>query len=62
MFEHTFLPFEESALEPHMSARTLSFPCDKHHVGYVRNLNKALEGDERLGWGLEPGVGDSRCR
>jgi Fe-Mn family superoxide dismutase len=38
------LPFANDALEPHISARTLSFHHGKHHAGYVSKLNAALEG------------------
>ncbi|ARN85156.1 superoxide dismutase [Candidatus Nucleicultrix amoebiphila] len=38
------LPFEKSALEPHISANTLNFHYDKHHQAYVTNLNKLTEG------------------
>ena len=40
------LPYDENALEPVISARTMSFHYDKHHAGYVANLNKLLEGSE----------------
>ena len=59
MFELPPLPFEKSTLEPHMSARTLSFHYDKHHAGYVKKLNKALEGDKRLDWSLEEVIQDA---
>lgn len=59
MFELPALPFEKSALEPHMSERTLSFHYDKHHAGYVRKLNNALEGDKRLDWSLEEVIRDA---
>ncbi len=36
------LPYEQDALEPHVSARTLSFHYDKHHRGYVEKLNKLI--------------------
>lgn len=38
------LPFDAAALEPHMSARTLNFHHGKHHAGYVKKLNAAIEG------------------
>ncbi len=34
------LPYAQDALEPHISARTLSFHYGKHHQAYVDNLNK----------------------
>ena len=42
------LPYEFSALEPHIDTRTMAIHHDKHHAGYVNNLNKALEGYEDL--------------
>ena len=38
------LPYELNALEPHISAETMSFHYDRHHRGYVRKLNKLIEG------------------
>jgi len=37
------LPYDYNALEPHIDARTMSIHHDKHHQGYVNNLNAALE-------------------
>ncbi len=37
------LPYAYDALEPHIDARTMRFHHDKHHAGYVRNINAALE-------------------
>lgn len=36
------LPYAQDALEPHISARTLSFHYGKHHQGYVNNLNRLV--------------------
>ena len=38
------LPYAESALDPSISAHTLSFHYGKHHKGYVDALNKLVEG------------------
>ena len=38
------LPYEKSALEPHISAETLEFHHGKHHNAYVTNLNKLIAG------------------
>jgi Fe-Mn family superoxide dismutase len=43
-FELPYLPYAEDALEPHYSARTISFHYDKHHAGYVSKLNLLIEG------------------
>ena len=37
------LPYDYKALEPHVSAETLSFHYDKHHRGYVDKLNTAIK-------------------
>lgn len=36
------LPYAYDALEPHIDARTMEIHHDKHHAGYVANLNKAI--------------------
>jgi Fe-Mn family superoxide dismutase len=38
------LPYDKTALAPHISAETLEYHHGKHHQAYVTNLNKALEG------------------
>lgn len=38
------LPYGESALEPVISARTITFRYGKHHAGYVNALNKLVDG------------------
>jgi len=47
------LPFDAQALEPHISANTLSFHHGKHHAAYVTNLNKLIEGTDLAGKSLE---------
>jgi Fe-Mn family superoxide dismutase len=37
------LPYDYSALEPHIDTATMQFHHDKHHATYVTNLNAALE-------------------
>ena len=44
MIEDPKLPFELDALEPHMSKETLEYHYEKHHLGYVKNLNKVIKG------------------
>jgi Fe-Mn family superoxide dismutase len=40
------LPYAESALEPVISAKTLSFHHGKHHRAYIENTNKLIAGTE----------------
>lgn len=49
MFTLPSLSYSLSALEPHMSARTLEFHYGKHHQAYIDNLNKLIAGTD-----LEP--------
>ena len=47
------LPYEESALEPAISARTIAFHYHKHHKGYVDTLNKLVAGTDFADMKLE---------
>ena len=47
------LPYAQNALEPVISANTISFHYGKHHKGYVDNLNKLVVGTEFAGMPLE---------
>jgi superoxide dismutase, Fe-Mn family len=47
------LPFADNALEPVISAHTLSFHYGKHHKAYVDNLNKLVTGTEFADQSLE---------
>lgn len=38
------LPYDYTALEPHVDEQTMRIHHDKHHAAYVTNLNAALEG------------------
>lgn len=38
------LPYAQDALEPYVSAKTLSFHYGKHHQSYVDNLNRLVVG------------------
>src|SRR5476651_859421 len=38
------LPYAPDALEPHIDKATMEIHHGKHHLAYVNNLNKALEG------------------
>ena len=43
-FELMKLPYADNALEPVISARTISFHYGKHHAAYVTNLNNLVKG------------------
>src|SRR5512133_1054116 len=47
------LPYAENALEPVISAKTISFHYGKHHKGYVDNLNKFIAGTVYADMSLE---------
>ena len=53
MFTLIQLPYEMEALEPVISAQTLSFHHGKHLQAYVDNLNKLLPGSGFEGMALE---------
>jgi Fe-Mn family superoxide dismutase len=40
------LPYDRTALEPHISAETIDFHYSKHHQTYVTNLNNLIAGTE----------------
>ena len=47
------LPYDRTALEPHISGETIDFHYGKHHKAYVDNLNKLIEGTEFAELSLE---------
>ena len=52
-FTITPLPWNEQALEPVISANTISFHYHKHHQAYVDTLNKLVEKTKFAGMKLE---------
>ena len=46
------LPYAENALEPVITAKTISFHYGKHHAGYVATLNKLIAGTQYAGMSL----------
>ena len=40
------LPYDYEALKPAISAETLRYHHDKHHLAYVNNLNRLIKGTE----------------
>lgn len=47
------LPYDYSALEPHIDARTMELHHDKHYVGYTNKLNTATQGTNLDGKPIE---------
>jgi Fe-Mn family superoxide dismutase len=52
-FELPKLKYSFNALEPYIDAMTMEIHHDKHHGGYVNNLNKAVEGTDMEKLSLE---------
>ena len=47
------LPYAHDALEPHIDTRTMEIHHGKHHAGYTKKLNAAIEGTELEGKSIE---------
>jgi Fe-Mn family superoxide dismutase len=58
-FELPALPYEQNALEPHISAETLEFHYGKHHKTYVDKLNGLLAGTDMENAALEDVITNS---
>ncbi|MDZ7845657.1 MAG: superoxide dismutase [Owenweeksia sp.] len=52
------LPYAKDALEPHIDAQTMEVHHDKHHAGYTKKLNAALEGSGHEGKSIEDILGN----
>ncbi len=59
-FELIDLPYDDKALEPAISARTLSFHHGKHHKAYIDKTNGAIEGTDHSGKSLEEVISAAR--
>ena len=59
MFTLPPLPYADNALEPVISANTLSFHHGKHHKTYIDNLNNLIKGTPYEGASLESIVTDT---
>jgi Fe-Mn family superoxide dismutase len=59
-FELPPLPYDRTALEPHISGETLDYHHGKHHKAYVDNLNKLIEGSEHANRSLEEIIRNSQ--
>ena len=47
------LPYDRTALEPHITGETIDYHYGKHHQTYVTNLNKLIAGTEFEAMDLE---------
>ena len=52
-FQLPDLPYAFDALEPHLDARTMEIHHGKHHAGYTKKLNAAIEGTDLEGKKIE---------
>ncbi|AFY67461.1 superoxide dismutase [Geitlerinema sp. PCC 7407] len=52
-YEFPNLPYAQDALEPHISANTLSFHHGKHHAKYVSTYNEMVQGTENESKSIE---------
>ena len=52
-FELPKLPYDYSALAPHIDAKTMEIHHSKHHNGYTTNLNNAIAGSDAEGKSIE---------
>jgi superoxide dismutase, Fe-Mn family len=52
-FELPPLPYEKTALAPHLTEETFSYHYEKHHNAYVTNLNKLTDGSPDADKSLE---------
>jgi len=53
------LPYADSALDPHISERTIGYHYGKHHAGYVNNLKGLIEGTAHESSTLETIIADA---
>ena len=58
LFKLPPLPYAEDALEPLIDARTMGIHHGKHHAGYTRKLNAAIEGSDLVGMSIEDILAD----
>ncbi len=56
------LPYDMDALEPHVSAETLSYHYDKHHRAYVDKMDEAISGTDEENLPLESIIVNARSR
>ncbi|MHA6318328.1 superoxide dismutase [Altererythrobacter sp. CAU 1778] len=59
-FELIPLPYDDSALDPAISAETLSYHHGKHHQAYIDKTNAAIEGTDHADKSLEEVIAAAR--
>lgn len=59
-FKLTPLPYPDTALDPAISAQTLSFHHGKHHQAYLDKTNAAIEGTDHADASLEDVIAAAR--
>eukprot|EP01034_Spumella_vulgaris_P015741 gene15741-20116_t len=52
-FELPKLPYDYTALEPHIDAKTMEIHYSKHHQAYVTNLNNAIANTDAASLSLD---------
>lgn len=52
-FELPNLPYAHDALEPHIDTQTMQIHHGKHHAGYTKKLNAAIEGTDLAGKSID---------
>ena len=57
-YELPELPYAKDALEPHIDAKTMEIHHDKHHAGYVKKVNAAIEGTDLGSKSIEELISD----
>lgn len=62
MLELAPLPYGKNALAPFISENTLNYHYDKHHMGYLNNLNKLIEGTDFATATLEKIITESHAK
>lgn len=55
-FQLPELPFDKTALKSFISEETFEYHHGKHHAGYVKKLNAAVDGSDYAGMKLEDAV------
>jgi len=58
MYSLPDLPYDYSALEPHIDARTMEIHHSKHHQTYLDKTNAALEGSDLINKPIEEVLSD----